>query len=785
MAVNETRHRVIGRHVLRRQDPALLRGRGMFIADVQRPGTLHMAVLRSRYAHARIVRIDASACGAMPGVALTLTAQDLAGLAKPLPVLRQGARLKGRDYPVLPTDKAIYVGQPLAAVVATSRARAEDALEKIVVDYEPLPVVATVEEALRPGAPLIHEAWGDNIANGLSHETGNVEAALAEAAVVLTREFRIGRVSALPLEGRGVVAEYDRSTERLTVWYSSQAPHLFRTVLAAVLGFPEGRIHVITRDVGGGFGLKLHYHAEEVLAAVATLRLGRPVKWIEDRLESFTASTQARQQIIELTVGATAEGRITAVRTKILGDIGAHVHTKGTGPLGATADIMTAGYGIPNYAVEMLGVVTNKPPLGAYRGFGAPQAMLAMEGMLDLVAAELGVDPAELRLRNLLRPEQLPYRNPLGSLFDSGNYPETMRRALELSGYDRWRAEQRTRRASGGRLLGIGIAFPIEIGGQGPSQRLRELQVMQGGYETACVRIDATGRVTVSSGIMEIGQGVNTALAQICAEELGVDVADVDVVLGDTERTPYSNYGTGASRGTVTAGVAVLEATRRVKQKAAELAAYLLEASPKDIEIDAGHAMVRGAAFRVLSLGAVAEEAYRGQRLPPGMEPGLEARFVYDPPHYTYTCAAHVAVVEVDPQTWTITPREYFIVHDCGTVINPRQVEGQLHGGVVGGLGEALLEELVYDEQGQLLTGTLMDYLLPTVNETMPIVIDHMETPSPFSPNGTKGAAEGGMIGSVGAIVCAVADAVRPLGIEVRRCPVSPEVLFRLADARS
>jgi carbon-monoxide dehydrogenase large subunit len=776
---------VIGRHVLRRQDPALLTGRGMYVADVQRPGMLHMAVLRSRYAHARLVRVDASACAKLPGVALTLTARDLAGIAKPLPVLRQGARLKGRDYPVLPADKAIYVGQPLAVVVATSRARAEDALEEMVVECEPLPVVATIEEALRPGAPLIHEAWGDNIANGLSHETGNVAAALAEAAVVLTREFRIGRVSALPLEGRGVVAEYDRGTERLTIWYSSQAPHLFRTVLATVLGFPEGRIHVISRDVGGGFGLKLHYHAEEVLAAVATLRLGRPVKWIEDRLESFVGSTHAREQIIQLTVGATADGRITAVRASIRGDIGAHVHTKGTGPLGATADAMTAGYGVPNYAVEMLGIVTNKPSLGAYRGFGAPQAMIAIEGMLDLVAAELRMDPADLRSRNLLRPEQLPYRNPLGSLFDSGDYPETLRRALELSGYRRWREEQRVRRASGGRLLGIGIAFPVEIGGQGPCKRLRELQVMQGGYETAHVRIDATGRVTVSSGIMEIGQGVNTALAQICAEELGVDVADVDVVLGDTERTPYSNYGTGASRGTVTAGIAVLEATRQVKGKLRRLAAHLLEASPEDIEIEAGQAMVRGAPFRALALGVVAEEAYRGQVLPEGMEPGLEARFVYDPPQYTYTPAAHVAVVEVDPETWTVAVREYFIVHDCGTVINPRQVEGQLHGGVVGGLGEALLEELVYDDNGQLLTGSLMDYLLPTVNETMPIAIEHMETPSPFSANGTKGAAEGGIIGAPAAIVCAVADALRPAGIEVRQCPLTPQVLFRLAEAHA
>lgn len=765
----------------------LLTGRGMFVADVQRPGMLHMAILRSQHAHARIVRVDASACRGLPGVALTLTAQDLRGLAKPvLPVFRQGARLKGRDYPILPTDKAIYVGQPLAAVVATSRARAEDALERMVVEYEPLPVVATIEAALAPGAPLIHEAWGDNIANGLSHETGDVAGALADAAVVLTREFRIARVSALPLEGRGVVAEYDRGTERLTVWYSSQAPHLFRTVLAAVLGFPEARIHVITREVGGGFGLKLHYHPEEVLAAVATLRLGRAVKWIEDRLESFVGSTQAREQIIELTVGAAADGKITGVRAKILGDIGAHIHTKGTGPLGATADIMTAGYGVQNYAVEMLGLVTNKPPLGAYRGFGAPQAMLAMEGMLDLVAAELKMDPATLRLRNLLRPEQFPYRNPLGSLFDSGNYPETLRRALELSGYQRWREEQQRRRANGGGpLLGIGIAFPVEIGGQGPCQRLRELQVMQGGYETASVRIDTTGRVTVASGIMEIGQGVNTALAQICAEELGVDVADVDVVLGDTERTPYSNYGTGASRGTVTAGIAVLQATRRLKRKVTELAAHLLEAGADDIEIENGQVKVRGAGFRAVSLGGLAEEADRGQRLPEGMEPGLDARFVYDPPQYTYTCAAHIAVVEVDPATWTVTPREYFIVHDCGTVINPRQVEGQLHGGVVGGLGEALLEELVYDENGQLLTGTLMDYLLPTVNETMPIVIDHMETPSPFSVNGTKGAAEGGIIGAPAAIVCAVSDALRPLGIEVRQCPVSPQVLFRLAEARA
>jgi carbon-monoxide dehydrogenase large subunit len=781
--MSEGRTKVVGTNVLRRQDPKLLTGAGSFVADVKRPGMLHMAILRSPHAHARLRRLDATAARTLSGVSLVLTAADIAGRAQPLPVLRQGRRLRSKPYPVLPADTAIYVGQPIAAAIAGSRAAAEDAVERIEAEWEPLPAVVTMADALRPDATVIHPEFGDNVANRLVHQTGDVETGLREADVVLTREFRIGRVSALPLEGRGVVAEYDRDTERLTLWYSSQAPHLFRTILASTIGFPEHRIHVITREVGGGFGMKLHYFPEEVLAALATLQLRRPVKWIEDRLESFVGSTHAREQVIELTVGARRDGKITAVRAKITGDVGAHLHTKGASPIGNTADVMLGGYDVVNYAVDMTAVFTNKTPFGAYRGFGAPQAFIAMEGMVDLIAAEIGLDPAEVRMRNLLRPEQFPHMTPLGGEYDSGNYPETLRRGLELAGYTRLRDDQRRARAEG-KLVGIGVAFPIEIGGQGPCKEMRDrLGILQGGYEAATVRVDTTGQVTVASGIMDTGQGVNTALAQICAEELGVRYEDVEVVLGDTERTPYSAYGNAASRGTALAGVATLQAARLVRQKVQRIAADRLEASPDDIEIVDGQAMVRGAPARAIPLAAIAHDAYLAQRLPEGVGPYLEATFVYDPPKYVFSCAAHIAVVEVDPETWIVTPKAYWVFHDCGTIVNPRQVEGQVMGGVVAGLGEAFFEELVYDGGGQLLTQSLMDYLLPTLNETMPMRLDHMVTPSPVHPTGVKGAAEGGLIGAPATFVCAVADALRPRGIEVRQCPMTPRVLFDLARA--
>jgi len=527
--------------------------------------------------------------------------------------------------------------------------------------------------------------------------------------------------------------------------------------------------------------MKLHFFPEEILAALATLDLRRPVRWIEDRLESFVGSTHAREQVIELTVGAKRDGRLTGVKAVIRGDVGAHLHTKGASPIGNTCDVMLGGYEIDNYAVDMTAVFTNKMPFGAYRGFGAPQAFIAMEGMIDLVSAELGMDPADVRMKNLLRPEQFPRMTPLGARFDSGNYPECFRRALELSDYKRQRDEQKRARADG-RLMGIGISFPIELGGQGPCKEMRErLGILQGGYESATVRIDTTGKVTVASAIMDTGQGVNTALAQICAEELGVSYEDVDVVLGDTERTPYGAYGNAASRGTCLAGVATLQASRVLRQKVQKIAANMLEANPDDIEIVDGQVMVRGAPSRSLALAQVAHDAYLAQHLPEGVDPTLEAKFIYDPPEYVFSNAAHIAVVEVDQATWTVTPKAFYVFHDCGTLINPRQVEGQVMGGVVAGLGEAFFEELVYDRNGQLLTQSLMDYLLPTLNETMPMTLGHMVTPSPVHPNGVKGAAEGGLIGAPAAFVNAVADALKPLGMEVRQVPITPRVLWELA----
>ncbi len=786
MSAVESNAQIVGTSVRRRQDTRLLTGKGAYVADIQRPNVAHMAVLRSRHAHARISRLDVAAVKKIPGVLDVITGADIAGRVKPLPVLREGRRLKSRDYPVLPIDKAIYVGQPIAAVVADTRYLAEDALEAIDVDYEPLPVVIDAEAAMRPGAPLIHEAWGDNIANALIHTPAGVEEALWSSDVVLTRKFRIGRCTALPLEGRGVVAEYDETSERLTLWYASQAPHLFRTYLADMIGFPENRIHVITRDVGGGFGLKVHYYPEEVLAALLTLRLKRPVRWIEDRLESFLGSVHAREQVIELTVGARKDGRLTAIKAKIIGDVGAHLHTKGSGPIGVTAENLVGCYDVTAYAVEAYSVVTNKVPFGSYRGFGAPQAYIALEGMLDLLAHALGLDPAEIRLRNLLRPDQLPHRMPLGSVLDSGDYPACVRRLLVLSKYAELRTEQARRRQSGGKLMGIGICVPFQMGGYGSCQEMRERAgIINGGYESAVVRVEPTGRVTVASGLVEMGQGINTALAQICAQELGVDVDNVDVVMGDTDLTPYSAYGTAANRGAVVGGIATLHAARLVREKILRLGAHRLEAHVDDLEILNGTVMVKGVPAMGLPLAVLARDAYMGQNLPTGMEPGLEARYLYDQQRASWSYAAYLAVVEVDPETWTIAPREIFVVHDCGTPINPRLIEGQIRGGSIQGLGEALYEQLVYDENGQLLVGTLMDYLLPTVHEVVPITIEHMVTPSPFSANGAKAAGDGGVVGVPAALICAVADAVRRLGMELTQCPVTPEVLSELADRAS
>ena len=777
--------RLIGRSLLRQEDPRLLRGQGIYVSDLALPGLLHLAVLRSPHAHARILTTDFTAAARLPGVVSVLGARDVEGLGE-LPVLTQPPGQRHTGFPVLVADTVLYVGQPVAAVVAESRYLAEDALDRIAVEYAPRPAVTDPDHALAADAPRLYAEWPDNVAVSRDIETGDPDRAFASAHTIVEAVFTSPRQTAAPLEGRAACASFDRATGELVVWASSQAPHLFRTVLASILDHDESRIRVIVPDVGGGFGVKLHYYPEEVLVCVAARRLGRPVKWVEDRSEHFAATVHAREQRVRARAAFDARGALLALDARVRGDVGAHLHTKGAGPLMLTGVLLPGMYAVRHYRCRIEAVVTNKVPFGAYRGFGMQQAAFAIERLLDIAAGRLGLDPAEIRRRNFVPPDAFPHRSAAGLLYDSGNYGQALERALEVADYRGLRAMQ-ARERSKGRLIGIGLCAYVELTGMGPSRLMAAMGNRQGGYETAVMRLDPSGRATVLLGLIELGQGIRSSLAQIAAEVLGMPHDHVRVILGDTERCPYSSYGTADSRGSVVGGAAVLEASRALRRQVVRLAAHLLEAAEEDIEVTDGHCRVRGAPGRALALGAVAREAYRGQNLPPGAEPGLEARFTYQPDNWTYPYGVHVAAVEVQRELGTVEILGYWIAHDSGPLINPMLVDGQLHGGVAQGIGGALMEELAYDEAGQLLSRTFMDYALPAAADVPDLVIAHLETPSPHTPGGSKGMAEGGTIGAPAAIANAVADAVSGLGIEsgaVDFYPLTAPRLFALLEAR-
>ena len=775
---------LIGQSLPRQEDPRLLRGGGAYVGDLARPGMLHMAVLRSPHAHARIGARDFADAARMAGVAAILRAEDVKGLA-PLPVFIQPAGTRQTSFPILPEHTVLYVGQPVAAVVAETRYAAEDALEAMRVTYEPLPAVVSVDDAVGEGAPRLHDGWPDNVAARREIVTGDPDRGFAAASVVVEATFTMPRHAATPMEGRAALASFDRETDELTVWVSSQAPHLYRTVLAASLGMEENRIVVITPDVGGGFGVKLHYYPEDVLVALASLRLSRPVKWIETRSENLASTVHARQQRVRARAAFDADGTLLALESHVRGDVGAHLHTKGPAPIFTTGVIMPGPYDVRNYRARIEAVVTNKVPFGAYRAFGQQQATFVMERLMDMGARRLGLDPAEIRRRNFIPAAAFPYRSAGGWELDSGRYADALARALEVAQYDALRAWQ-VRAREQGRAIGIGLACYVEFTGMGPSRIMAAMGNRQGGYETAVVRVDPSGHATIASGIIEIGQGIRSALAQIAAEVLGLSYEKVRVVLGHTAVTPYSAYGTAGSRGAVVAGGSVLEAARRVKARAARIAAHLLEASEADIEVVDGRYRVRGAPSRGLTLAEIAVEAHRGQRLPEGTEPGLEARYVHEPKNWAFSSGVHLAVVEIDRETGTICVVGYWIAHDCGKVINPMLVDGQLHGGVAQGLGGALMEELVYDDAGQLLTRTFMDYALPTAASMPEPVLEHLETLSPHTPGGVKGMSEGGTIAPPAAIANAVADALAGLGLDpgaVTEYPLTAPRVFRLLRA--
>jgi aerobic carbon-monoxide dehydrogenase large subunit len=774
--------RFVGRSVRRTEDPRLLTGRGRYTDDVDLPGTLELAFVRSPLPHARIVRIDAARALAVPGVERVLTIGDLdeRGLGElPITSIQPGQRCV--SYPLLARERVRFVGDPVAVVVAEDRYLAEDAAELVEVEYEPLEVVTDPVAALEPDAPRLYDDWADNVIVTLLNEKGDAARAIGAADVVVRERLRSHRYTSVPLETRAAVA-YVEPGGVLTVRLSSQAPHRARTNLAELLGWPEHRLRVLTPDVGGGFGLKDHAYAEEALAAVLAIQTGRPVKWVEDRREHFLGSVHAREQLHDVELAANSDGTIVALRDRIVADYGGRLERVGVGPLATTLVSMPGPYRFQDYRVEGVAVATNKVPSGGYRGFGITQAAFVMERAMDRLARALELDPAELRRRNFVRPDEFPYSSASGLEYDSGDYETALDRALELVGYERWRARQAELREQG-RYVGIGLCSYVELTGFAPSTLLGLIGMNVGGYENVTVTMDPHGRVTVATGMMSTGQGHQTTLGQLCADALGVPLEDIVVVQGDTARTPYAATGSIGSRGATVGGPAVLLAGGRLKAKLGQIGAHMLEAHPDDVEVSEGRVFVRGSSDRAIPVAKVAEAAHLAHDLPEGVTPGLAEQEAYDPLNLAFAFATHATVVEVDIETGRLTFHEYAVVHDCGTVINPMIVEGQMVGGVAQGIGGTLLEELVYTDEGQLATTSFMDYMIPTAVEIPDVALDHTETPSPHVPGGMKGAGEGGAIAPPAAVANAVEDALHPLGVSITETPLTPAKLWQLLDA--
>lgn len=773
--------KLVGARVKRVEDRRLLTGQGTYVGNHRPAGLLSAAFLRSPHAHARIARLDPSPARALAGVAAVVTGEELAGWTKPVRALSKMAAYKVTSFPPLARGKVRFVGEAVAVVVAESRYLAEDALDRILVEYEPLPAVSDMEAALEPGAALLHEEAGSNLLLAREFARGDVDTAVAAAEVVVRERFRFHRHTAVCMETRGCLAEYDRGAGVLTLRSATQCPGLLRDILSDLLDLPEHRIRVVATDVGGGFGAKSSLYPEEITLCALACRLARPVQWIGDRREDLSSTSQAWDEMIEAELALNADGAIVGLRAEVTADVGAYSIYPWTAAIEPvqTISFLPGPYSVPTYRGRTRGVATSKAPMGPYRGVGRPVATFVMEGLMDRAARRLGLDPTELRLRNYLRPEEFPYKSPSGIVWDRADLPACMLGAREMLDYSAARTSQAQARAEG-RWIGIGFASYIELTGIGSAIPVSPGMPVPTGTEAAVVRVDPSGTVTAIFGIASHGQGLETSLAQVVADELGVPLESVRVVHGDTALSPYGT-GTYASRSAVLAGGAGILAGRAVREKALTIAAHLLEADAADLVVNEGTFSVRGTPGRGVTFKDVARVAYSGaRRLPKGMEPGLEATRFYDPYFGTASTATHAAVVEVDRETCGVRILRYVVMEDCGRIINPLIVEGQAHGGVAQGIGAALLEEVIYDEAGQLLTGTLMDYLVPTAAELPTIEVGHLETPSPTALGGFRGMGEGGTIGAPAAIANAVADALSPLGIEVNELPITPQRLFQL-----
>jgi carbon-monoxide dehydrogenase large subunit len=766
----------VGVAALRKEDDRLLRGDGRFADDVAPRHALHMAVGRCPFPHARIAALDVAAAAALDGVREVLVGADVVARTAPIPVLRPVPGAPELAYYALAAGTCVFEGQPFVSVVATSRHVAEDAVELVDVEWEPLAHVSDTLGALAPDAAVIHP---DRLESNLlvaNPQGGDVAAALAEADVVVEDEFRIGRVTALPMEPRAVVAEWRAGARTLTVHSSTQIPHLVRMQLATCLRLDEGEVRVIAADVGGGFGLKLGAYPEDVLACLHSMRLHRPVKWVEDRVEHFRASTHAREAVHRFRIGARADGRFVAITDTYTTDLGGQNSPFGSAQL--SSQVFTGPYDVAHGFVERRVAVTNKTPIGAYRGYGQPEVNFARERLVERLARRLGLDPLELRLRNMLGPDDLPFTNPAGVVYDSGDYPRCLRMAADAVGYTELRAAGRRR--PDGRLTGVGLTSFVERTGYASARFLAARGSRFGAHESVTLRANRTGGIDLFTGVASMGQGTETALAQLCSHVHGIAYERITVHAGDTGASPL-NTGAFASRTLIAAAGAVREAAERLRDKTLRIAAFRLGAD--DVEIDGE--VVRSAAGTV-SLAEVHEAAIIGQGIPADEEPGLEATAHFEPPEAAFAFGSAAAVVAVDPETGDFDVERFVMVHDCGTIVNPLLVDGQVRGALAQGFGAALSEELRYDpDSGQLLNGSMLDYFVPTAADLPPVELLHTEVPSPVTTFGVRGVGEIGTIPPGAAIANAISDALAEHGVELTSLPITPESVWRaIRDAR-
>jgi aerobic carbon-monoxide dehydrogenase large subunit len=774
------RPRHIGARVKRVEDPRLLTGQGAFAADRSVPGTLHLVLRRSEHAHATIVAIDTAAAAAVPGVVAVLTAADLAGLVAPLRATSRMRNYHATEFFPLARGTVRYVGEPVVAVVADSRAVAEDAGELVDITYAPLPPVTDPEDAARSDAQILHEEAGTNILLQREFSRGDVAAEIAAAAVRVSGRFRFRRKAPAAMEPRAAIAEHDRGRRMLTLTTATQVPGIVRDALADLLDMPGHSIRVIAADVGGGFGGKASLYPEDILVALVARRLGGAVRWTATRIEDLATTSHGFDEIVEAQLALDEDGAIVALAAEATGDVGAYSIYPWTCALEPVqvASFLPGPYRVPAYRGRTRAVATNKTPLGPYRGVGRPIAAFVMERLIDMAAARLGLDPVELRRRNFVREDEFPYRVASGIVWDRAAFIETLDSAAGAIGYGALRAEQVAARAAG-RFYGIGVASYAELTGIGSRISAAPGMPINTGTETATVRLDSTGAVTAAFGVSAHGQGLETTLAQVVADALGARFADIRILQGDSAVVAHGT-GSYASRSAVLAGGAAIAAARLLKEKILRAASQLLEAAAEDIDAADGRVFVRGT-DRALSFRALAKAVYSEMgRLPPDAREEMEATQVYDPVFGTASSATHIAAVEIDADTGTVTILRYVVAEDCGRLINPMIVEGQVHGGVAQGIGAALSEEVVYDGNGQLLTASLLDYALPRARDLPFIATRHIESEAPGTLGGFRGMGEGGTIGAPAAIANALADALSPLGGEIYDLPMTPERLWRL-----